>query len=319
MKLDRVIWGVLLLFIGGVLLLDNFDIIEFYWRSVWSFFPVFIIILGVNILFNRNNSQTGNAISLGILVVALGFLFFRGQQRPENRFWWGNNNRFQFRHDDNDDSDQEDRDYKKVNFSEAFTAGDEGKKTKLNLSAGGTSFELKEPTDSLFTAEVNKTNGNFSLLKNSTDSVNVLDFKMKDNHGKWNMGNGNDVDIRLNANPIWDIQVNMGAGAVDFDLSNYKVRTFNFDGGVAELEVKLGSLLPITDVNVKTGLTHVKISIPEGAGARIKTKTGLSSRDFDGFTKISENLYETPNYKSAPNKIFINFDGGLTSFEVEKY
>ncbi len=322
MKLDRVIWGVLLLFIGGVLLLDNFDIIEFYWRNVWSFFPVFIIILGVNILFNRNNSQTGNIISLGILVVALSFLFFKGQQVPENGFWWGNNNNnnYHFRYDDDDNDNDDDEKYTKVNFAESFVSGDENKKAILNISGGGTSFKLKEKTDSLFSADVKKRNGNFALTKTTSDSANVLNFKMQDkNNRRWSMGEGNAVALHLNENPIWNIQVNMGAGEVDFDLSNYKVRTFNFDGGVAELDVKIGNLLPITDVNVKTGLTHVKISIPEGSGARIKAKTGLSSRDFDGFTKVSDNVYETPNYSSSTNKIFINFDGGLTSFEVKKY
>ncbi|RYG11138.1 MAG: hypothetical protein EOO07_21060, partial [Chitinophagaceae bacterium] len=80
MKLDRIIWGVLLLFIGGVILLDNFNVIEFYWQNVWSFWPVFLIILGVNILFNKNNSQTGNIISIAILLITLSFLFFKGQE-----------------------------------------------------------------------------------------------------------------------------------------------------------------------------------------------------------------------------------------------
>lgn len=315
MKLDRVIWGVLLLFVGGVLLLDNFDIIEFYWRNVWSFFPVFIIILGVNLLFNKNNSQTGNIISLGILVIALGFLFVKGQQAPEEKFWWGNNAKFHF-----DDDRDRDRKYTRVNFSEPFLAGDENKKTVLNISGGGTSFEIKGNTDSLFVADVKKRDGNFVLTKTAEDSVNVLNFKTSEKkHGNWSVGKGNDVELKLNDKPIWDIHVSIGAGEIDFDLSNYKVRKFNFEGGVAELEVKVGSLLPITDVFVKSGLTHAKILIPEGSGCRIKTKTGLSSRDFDGFNKVSDNLYETANYNSSTNKIFINFDGGLTSFEVNRY
>lgn len=315
MKLDRVIWGVLLLFIGGVLLLDNFDVIEFYWRNVWSFFPVFIIILGVNILFNRNDSQVGNIISLVILIIALGFLFIKGQEKPDRYNWWGKSIKHRF-----DDEHYDNERYTKMNFSEALMPGDESRKTQLNISGGGTTFELKGTTDSLFVADVKRRGGNFALTKVSSDSLNTLTFKMQDKrNGKWNVGEGNEVDVYLNNNPIYDMQVNMGAGELKFDLSTYKVRTFNFDGGVAELDVKIGNLLPITDVNVKTGLTHVKIQVPAGSGCRIKAKTGLSSRDFDGFNKIDENTYETPNYKSSTNKVFINFDGGLTSFEVEKY
>lgn len=321
MKFDKIIWGVLLLFIGGVLLLDNFNVIEFYWRNVWDFWPVFLIILGVNVLFNRNNSQTGSVISLGILVIALCFLFVRGQERPERGFWWNHGRNNVDVHIDSDDNDN-DGNYSKLHFAEPLVTGDTVKKTILNLSGGGTSFELKGETDSLFSADVRKRFGNFSLSKTTTDSVNTLVFRTHDKKGNrsWSIGDGgNNVAIFLNTAPVWELQMNMGAGEIDFDLSNYKVRTVNFDGGAAELKVKLGDLLPITDVNVKTGVADVKINIPEGSGCRIKTKTGLSSRDFTGFTKISDGVYETPNYKTSTKKIFINFDGGLSSFEVDRY
>ena len=100
MKLDRVIWGVVLLFIGGVLLLNNFNVIEFYWSNVWKFWPIFLIILGVNILFNKNNSQTGNIISLAIVVITLSFLFVKGQEKPDGRSW---RNTFKNHIDINDD------------------------------------------------------------------------------------------------------------------------------------------------------------------------------------------------------------------------
>lgn len=320
MKLDRVIWGVLLLFIGGVLLLDNFNVIEFYWRNVWDFWPVFLIIIGINILFNRNNSQTGNIISLGVLVVTLCFLFVKGQERPEySKWWWSSRNGHHIEmDDDNDYSDT----ITKQSFFEPLVAGDTAKRNILEISGGGTSFNLKGKTDSLFVADVERKNSRFVLIKEKGDETNTLTFKLQDkrNRNRWSIGDGsNDVDLRLNVLPVWEMNLKLGAGQIDFDLTDYKVRTFNFDGGAAELDVKLGSLLPITDVNVKTGVADVKISIPEGSGCRIKTKTGLSTKDFTGFTKISEGVYETPNYQSSTKKIFINLDGGLSSFEVNRY
>ena len=191
MKFDKIIWGVLLLFIGGVLLMDNFDLINFYWRNVWDFWPIFLIILGVNILFNRNNSQTGNIISLGILVVALGVLFVKGQQEPTSKYWWGKSSKHNL-HIDVDSDD--DGDYSKLNFSEPYLITDASKKTILNLSGGGTSFDLKGSTDSLFLADVKKRSGNFSLSKTTSDSVNTLTFKMQRKNKNWSFGDGNEVD-----------------------------------------------------------------------------------------------------------------------------
>lgn len=312
-------WGVLLLFIGGVLLLENFNVIEFYWRNVWRFWPVLLIILGINILFNKNNKQVGSIISLVIMLVTLSFLFVKGQQVPSRNFWWGD----KFDRGVHIDIDDDDTSYSELSFSEPFVAGDANKNTILNLSAGGTSFELKGATDSLIYAEMKKRNGQFMLTKEVSDTVNIITFKMQGKNQKnnsWSLGDGgNDVSLHLNTSPVWDMRLKMGAGQVDFDLANYKVRHFNFNGGAAELNIKLGNLLPLADVHVKTGVADVTISIPESSGCRIQTKTGLSSKDFVGFTKLDNGLYETPNYQAAANKILINLDGGLSSFEVKRY
>ncbi|WP_443946069.1 LiaF transmembrane domain-containing protein [Pedobacter sp. AW1-32] len=324
MKLDRLIWGIILLFIGGVLLLENFGIIDFYWRNVWSFWPIFLIIAGINILFNRNNSQTGSMIAIGVLVVSLAFLFVKGQQEPE-RGWWGhkfkNDIDINIDDDGNDDDDQDRDSSVRANLFETIDASDTLKKTILNISGGGISFNLNEEgTDRLFNADVKKGKSSFSLSKQVTDSASILNFKMNSKKQKWNFGDdGNHVNFQLNKTATWDIVMKLGAGEANMDFSPFKVRAFRFDGGAASLDIKIGSQLPITDVVVKSGIADVKIKIPEGSGCRIKTKTGLSAKDFDGFNKLSDGVYETANYQSSTKKIFINLDGGLSNFEVKRY
>lgn len=317
MKLDRLIWGILLLFIGGVLLLENFGVIDFYWRSVWHFWPVFLIIAGVNILFNKNNSQTGHIISLAVLVVSLTFLFFKGQEKPANS-WWGRHHKDVDIHIDDDDD--KDTAFNRLNLVEPFVAADSAKKTVLNISGGGISFKLDGETSELINADITKRHGNFSLKKLVTDSATILTLSMDDRKGKWKFNdNGNDVDFKLNKAANWDIIMKLGAGEADLDFSGYKVRTFRFDGGAAALDIKMGDLLPISDVIVKSGVADVKIKVPANSGCRINTKTGLSAKDFEGFEKLSDGVYQTSNYKTSTKKIFINLDGGLSNFEVERY
>ncbi|GAB1463786.1 LiaF transmembrane domain-containing protein [Pedobacter sp.] len=322
MKYERIIWGVLLLFVGGILLLENLNIIEFYWRNVWGFWPIFLIIGGINLLLNRNGSQTGSIVSLAVLIIALAFLFVRGQEKPQYGSWWWGLKDKNIEADidwDNDTSHLEG-----LKFSEVYHPLDSNKKAILNLSGGGTSFTLKETTDSLFEAKVHKKRGNFSLTKTTTDTTNTLTFKMngkrKNGKNNWSFNTGgNEVDVRLNTAPLWTMNLSMGAGELDFDLTPYKVRTLNFDGGAADLKIKIGELIPITDVNVKTGVANVEIKVPQGSGCRIKTHTGLASKDFKGFVKKSDGYYETPNYSSSKNKVFIKLDGGLSNFEVDTY
>lgn len=318
MKLDRIMWGIILLFIGGVLLLENFNVIEFYWRNVWGFWPVFLIIAGVNILFNRQKSQLGGAISIGVLVVMLGFLFYKGQQPPQNR-WLGDALKGELNLDDDQDDNDSVSNSQRQTFSEPYSK-EHADKVTLNISGGGVVFHLNESTDSLIYITARNKKGNFSLGKVITDSSQVLTFKTEDKKRKWSMNEGgNDIDFKLNKQPEWNMIVSMGAGEVDFDLKDYKVRSFRFDGGAAALKVKVGDLLPITDVVVKTGVADVNISVPESSGCRITAKTGLSSKDFPGFIKKDGNTYETSNYSGSAKKVFITFDGGLSSFEVKRY
>lgn len=318
MKLDRILWGIILLFVGLILLLENFNFIEFYWRNVWGFWPVFLIIAGINILFNRNKSQVGNMISIGVLVITLGFLFYRGQQPPENRGLFGGNFGDKIDIDINND-DEDTLNTQRLTFTEPFDIASSGK-VVMDISGGGTSFKLDGPTDSLVEAVVEKSRGTFTLKKELIDSVQRLTFRMQEKKGKWNMNDGgNDVNFKLNTQPEWELNMNMGAGEVDFDLSAYKIRTFKFEGGAAALDIQMGDLLPIADVIVKTGVADVKIKVPTAVGCRIKSSTGLSAKDFTGFTKLDNGTYETPNYATSTKKIFITLDGGLSNFEVSRY
>jgi len=315
MKLSSIIWGMILLFVGGVLLLENFGIIHFYWRHVWSFWPVLLIVAGVNILFSRNQSALGNILSIGILLITLTFLFFKGQQpRPLFTFKWS---------DDSFEGDAPEWTANSENrYEQGFTEGDSTKRAVLEISGGANTYLLKGETDSLFIADVREAmkGMKFMLRKDVSDSLNTLVFKMNGkSNGPYFGNNGNTVDFYMNTYPEWDVNVKMGAGELDFDLSRYKVRHFNFDGGAADVDIKIGDQLAQSDVHVKVGVADIKIQVPENSGCRIRTQTGLSSRDFEGFNKVQDGIYETPNYGSSSKKVMILLDGGLSNFEVKRY
>jgi hypothetical protein len=97
------------------------------------------------------------------------------------------------------------------------------------------------------------------------------------------------------------------------------VRTFELAGGAAAFNVKLGEPLATTNVNVKTGMSDVNLSVPADAACHIKASTGLSSTNFDGFNKIGNDTYETPGFGNAKNKMFIKISGGMADFKVKRY
>lgn len=310
MKTERIIWGIVLLFLGGILLLQNFNVINFEWSVIWRFWPVILILIGANMLFSNSSSAVGGIVSVLITIVVLGFIGYKGINHTE-----GDMDNWTF----DSESDKAEGDTKTATFfSEPYIEGT--RNAILNIEGGATSFILRDTASQLFTANVKKNYGKYSVFKFSTDSTETVDFKMT-GEAEWDMKKSvsNQVIMTLNPQPVWDINLETGAGKSNFDLTKFKIRKIKLEGGVAKFDIKLGNLSKTTVVEVESGVSKINIAIPESAGCEIRTDSGLSSLDFKGFTKLSDNAYQTPNFNSAQQKITINLEGGLSKFKVERY
>jgi len=308
MKTGKIIWGLILISVGAILLLDNLGIIDFYWNTIWHYWPVILILSGINILFSRNNSTIGTIIAISITCIVLAFIIYTGLSYPSNPDRWYNNNEDTIPWENNRNGNT---------FTEEFSPGT--RKAELNITGGVTSYKLEGTTSKLFDASVKQVSGRYSLKKISRDSVEVLKFSMNEQNGSWRMRGGNKVTLKLNPFPQWNINVKLGAGAIDFDLRPFKIENLNFEGGAASFRVKLGEPKNITNITVKSGVADIDISVPASAGCQIKIRSGLSSRHFDGFTKQSDGTYATSNFISSSKKILINLNGGLSNFQVKRY
>lgn len=310
MKSEKIVWGLTLVFVGSILLLDNFGVIDFYWRSLWHFWPLILILVGLNMVFAyAKNTAAGKAGIILLTCVILAFIGYMGINREQSV-----------------DIFMGDTEYEEPigvgevsNFSEAYRAGIE--RAELNIKGGATQYQLNETSEQLFEAEVKRSFGQYSLEKISRDSVEVLNFRMNSKNKDLQLDelDANKVDLRLNPNPIWDINIELGAGETDFDLSAFKVARLRIKGGAAAFDVKLGMPVNQTEVEVKAGMAEVKLSVPEDAGCQIVVAGGLTGKDFEGFTKQADGSYTTANFNSSAKKIIIQMKGGLSDFEVSRY
>lgn len=311
MRTEKIVWGLILIFIGSIFLLQNFNIIEFYWGAVWRFWPIIFILIGANMLLSRfGNKSTAPYLIGGITVIVLALIAYQGSRpRADRSFGW-------FKHENDSKEDR-----KSWGESSTFTESYDGaKRASLNIQGGATSYRLNDTTSNLFEAVVQQHFGKYTLNKTTTDSTEILNFRMRDKKQSWNLDKmeSNITLLKMNTNPIWDVKVEMGAGEAIFDLKDYKVNKLTFQGGAASFEAKLGSRLPLTTVSVETGVASVALEVPAESGCRIVVDSGLSSKDFSGFIKQSDGTYETQNYKEAQNIINISLKGGLSSFEVKR-
>ena len=319
MRNDKLVPGVILVMLGAAFLLHNYGLISFHWSNFFYLWPIFIVIAGVNLLFAHNKSPLATIIKLAVVIAGFGLVLF-GNFNNRNYFWPHIN----YQSDDDSDEGRHGKDIVKIEGNSYFneTYSPDAHLARLNISGGGTTYNLSDTTNQLFTASTKEFYGKYDFNHSVQDSVYVLDFKMRNNHGNnlgWNNEKSNSATFKLNVNPEWDINVKTGATKLDFDLSKFKVRTLDISGGAASFDVKLGQPLNASNIKISTGVSEVNISVPATAACRIKANSGLSSTDFEGFTKKADDSYETPGFATAKNKFYIKIDGGVSDFKVKRY
>lgn len=330
MRHDKLVPGAILITIGVIFLLRSFGYIHIHWINILHLWPIFLVIGGINLIFAHNRSPWASVLKIGVVIAGVFILLF-GNFNDRFSFWphtyysYHNDNDDNNDNNDNSNDDGDDNDNKGIvkvegnsAFSEPYHA--EARIAKLNISGGGTSYRLSDTTNQLFQAYTKEFGGQYEFSRHSEDSVYVLDFNMKKNrHFRWDKGKSNSVDFKLNSAPIWDMDIQTGATALDFDLTKFKIRNLTLNGGAASFSIKLGEPLEATKLDVSTGVSEVKISIPKDAACKITTDSGLSSNNFDGFNKLEDNHYETPGFAAAKKKIYIKLDGGISDFKVNRY
>ncbi|RCH54262.1 hypothetical protein DJ568_13275 [Mucilaginibacter hurinus] len=320
MKSDRLITGLVLVLIGVTFLLHNFGYIDFRWGNIFRLWPVFLLIAGVNLALSNKNSAWATAIKIIVVLGGFSLILFADLSHRS----WSPAVNFKYEDDDaGNNGDYHGGVVKKQGtsiFNEPFT--DSIKVAQLNIAGGATTYKLSDTTDQLFNAQTQEFVGRYGLSNTTTDSLAVLDFKMLDGKSskfKWDTDKDNSATIKLNARPEWDISVKTGASEIDFDLTKFKVRSLKLNGGAASFKVKLGQPLTVTNIDVLTGVSEINLYIPQNTACSITTSSGLSSTDFDGFTKAGDHRYETLGFANAANKMYIKINGGLSDFNVKRY
>lgn len=309
MKTGKLIWGLILIFVGLILLLSNFGVIHFYWGVIWRFWPVIFVLIGINILFSQRNPLWGTILAILVTIFSLIFIAYRGTHvhKHSHHWWWGEM-----------EDEKDSYFYPNSSFSEPYILGTN--KAELNINGGATSYRLSDTTSNLFDADIKQNYGSYTLEKMTRGSTEILRFRMRDGKVKWDIDTTNEASLRLNTRPSWTMNVEIGAGKTDFDLSKFKVEKLTLKGGVAVFHVKLGLSQPFSAIHVEAGVAKVVIQVPIASSCRIQLDSGLSSRNFEGFTKQKDGTYLSDNYAGlASHRVDIHLAGGLSTFEVSRY
>ena len=332
MNSKNLIPGGILVTLGLLFLADNFDIFEVSWHAIFRLWPLLLILMGINMLIGKRN-PVSTGLTIVVLCIAIPIAVVSNwserwsERHHDGKHWrWDWDDDSDNRRDRNNEEDynEDDSNNDGGDVHQSFTEPMEGgiKTGSFYLGGGAAKFKIEGTSDQLAEVKSDLTFGKGYDLTKVINSGNA-DIKLKakdgDNHVELNNNDsGNKVNIKLNTEVEWNLDLEIGVGATEIDLSKNNVRNLKLKTGVSDTEIRLGDKSAETTVKVEAGVAQVELQVPNSVGCRIKIDGALNGKDFDGFTKNGDS-YESPDYAKATKKINIEFDGGLSNLKVKRY
>jgi hypothetical protein len=307
MSYRKIFWGIVLIMIGILFILKNAGIAFISWHMIWSLWPVLIILWGISIIPVKDWIK----LVASLVIIVAGFLMVQRNPGTDNFSW-----RFDRHGDWDDEWNSNDTTNNNQALYEDFN--DTIRMAKLNFDVAAGKFLIRDTTFKLIELSRKGSSGKYTMTSRDEDSVRVLNLELEQ-MGHHVQHFENDVQLKLNPKPVWDLDLNIGAASIDFDLTKFKTHKLKVDGGASSVLLKLGDLTARTDVEIDAGASSITIKVPAASGCEVITNTFLSSRDLKGFSKVEDHRYQTPGFNKSQKKIYISLEAGITSIDVIRY
>lgn len=290
------VWGIFLTFLGVILLLQTLNVLPWeLWQTLWQFWPVLIIIIGVGILLRHWNAWLVSLLVILLLGASLGTAIWQYSANPGIAVTTKNY---------------------LVPLDSLQSAN-----VRVNFAAGTLNIgSLPVGAANLVDAEYEVRNGEPSMKTSFTSldgqgSVGLDTSRMTP--AFWNKGG-----VIWKANfargvPL-TLDIKADATSTHVDLSGLKVTGFRLDADVGNCQVIMPSSGGATAAFIKTDVSNIEVIIPAGVAARVRVTKDLSALDIDQtrFPKKGD-VYVSPDYDAAQNRVDLEIDSDVGRVAVK--
>ncbi len=305
MKLGSIFFGSFLLVLGGLFLVKNLGIETTSIDSLTKLWPLILITLGVSYLIGNEVIARVLSTVSGVLGGVIVWTLFQ-QFTPSKVSLFSSS-------PTSADS---------VANLQSLVALYDGKapKARCKLEAGVGEFFLRDTTHHLLKVEAKSNFGIYELRQVRKDDTEEVVIEMQDAEVTLGQKMTNKFALALNPNPIWNIQTDIGAAKVDFDLSLFQVQHIDIESGAASVKLKIGSRCDSVRLDLSTAASTLKLLVPKESGCQIVSEDDFSSKiNASGFTKHDKSVLRTKGFEDAPKKIYIVLESGLSNLNIERY
>jgi hypothetical protein len=249
------IWGVILLFLGILFLLQALDVIPWgVWGTLWRFWPVLIIIIGLNIILGRYNRWAVTILAFALLWVCLGIAYW--QYQPASVV----------------------QSYSEplANLERASIAVDfDGGSLSLG-SLGNYSANLVEVESSSRGGD-----GGIEAVFQQQDGEGSLHLTARSISRFFWSGPYLDWQAMFTQKIPLTFDIKSAASNISLDLSELLTPDVILELNAGSCQVTAPSSEGITHIKITANASNVEVTVPAGVAARISLDTNVSGIDID--------------------------------------
>lgn len=344
MSLTQFLKGLVIILIGVILLLNNFNILNWsVWINILRLWPILLISLGLSLIFRKRLSWLAPLIILIGIIIGVGANYMgidfnlEGKIVTEVETLQREVTMIPITKETEQESKEETEFLTEEDvITDSGTEAEEEKKEiteiippketemvahiqKVNLQLNyevGT-FTLQYPTALLYQCQVSyrypefKPIEDYSLLDQEAN-IQIYHNPISEQQSQ---NPNNRIELRLNKDIIYNILIETGATVIDYDLSKFKIENFSIKSGASKINITVPQYNG--KINIDSGVSKIDIAIPLKVGTMIYFETGLSIKDLgEDFQKLENNIYISKNYHEAEYRVNINIDAGLSQINI---
>ncbi len=290
------VWGIFLLFLGIVLLLQSLNVIPWaLWGTLWHFWPVLLIIAGLSLLLRRFNVWLVSILLLAVLFACLGLALWQQGASPPTTPGATSYS---------EPLDTMDRAQIEIEFTAGSLTMSHLSPTSTNLVEVGTGAGTGNAG---IRADFSRT-GNQGRLQLSKNRVNPPFWD--DNDNTWQVNLTGNVPLTLN--------IKSAASNLELNLKELKVTELQLDLGAGNCEVIMPTPTGTTVAYIKADVANTEVNMPEGVPAKIKIDSHLSAFEINRsrFPKQGD-YYISDGFDSAQNRIYLEIEGDVGRIAVK--
>lgn len=193
---------------------------------------------------------------------------------------------------------------------------------RVNIEMGVGELNVDSGADNLLDAEFtyNVEKWQPEVLYEISGSEGRLTVKQPDSSGDISIPDSDDIqnewDLKLNSDIPLDLDINLGVGESNLELSGLTLNSLDIQTGVGETTIDLsGEWTDSFDVDIEGGVGKTTVHLPSNVGVRVETQTGIGDINVQDLIRNGD-TYTNSAYENADIILDIKVQGGIGTIDL---